>query len=75
MVKTTSLIDLQHQTALLGDVGLVGDIGDAGHIAHAAPVIIVIQDPAQSTASIEVYNDRESRQESRLREPHRIVQT
>ena len=54
MMKTTSLIYLQHQTTLLCDIGLVGYIGDARHIAHTAAIIIVTQDPAQTSSSIEV---------------------
>ena len=52
VMKTTLLVGLQHQTALLRHEGLVGDVGDGRDVTHTAPVI------RQTTGRplVEIYN-------------------
>ena len=53
VVEPTSLVDLQHEAALLGVVGLVGHVGDGRHVAQAAPVLVVAQN-SSTTPSTEI---------------------
>lgn len=51
VVEATSLVDLQHEAALLRVVRLVGHVGDGRHVAQAAPVIIVAQNSSSASSA------------------------
>ena len=50
VVEAASLVDLQHEAALLRVVRLVGHVGDGRHVAQAAPIVIVAQDSSSSAS-------------------------
>ena len=54
VVEAASLIDLQHEAAVLRVVSLVGHVGDPRHVAQAATVIVVAQDASSATSAAQL---------------------